>query len=99
MTLRPSLPPDANGSVLKFQVFFIDFTLQHISIFGLQSLDIEPKRQLDYLIIVCTGCAIKNGTHSFNQPCSHDRNPCNFKITFICYYTELSFEVYTSQLA
>ena len=53
MTLRPSLPPDANGSVLKFQVFFIDFTLQHISIFGLQSLDIEPKRELDYLIIVC----------------------------------------------
>ena len=52
MTLRPSLPPDANGSVLKFQVFFIDFTLQHISIFGLQSLDIEPKRELDYLIIV-----------------------------------------------
>ena len=47
---------------------------------------------------VCTGCAIKNGTHSFNHKCSHDRNPSNFKTTFICYYTELSFEVYNSFL-
>ena len=43
---------------------------------------------------VCTGCAIKIGTHSFNLTCSHDTYPSNFKTTFICYYTELSFEVY-----
>ena len=47
---------------------------------------------------VCTGCAIKNWSQSFNLKCSHDRNPSNFKNTFICYYTELSFEVYTSFL-
>ena len=47
MTLGPSLPPDANGSVLKFQVFFIDFALQHNLIFGFHLLDIEPKRELD----------------------------------------------------
>ena len=41
-----------------------------------------------------TGCAIKNWWHSFNHTCSHDRNPSNFKTAFICYYTELSFEVY-----
>ena len=41
-----------------------------------------------------TGCTIKNWTHSFNHTCSHGRNAFNFKSTFICYYTELSFEVY-----
>ena len=45
-----------------------------------------------------TGCAIKNGTHCFNQTYSQDRNVCNFKTTFICYYTELSFEVYDAFL-
>ena len=43
-----------------------------------------------------TGCAIKNGTHSFYHSCSHDRNPSSIKATFICYYTELSFKVYYS---
>ena len=41
-----------------------------------------------------TGSSIYIGTHSFNLTCSHDRYPSNFKTTFICYYTELSFEVY-----
>ena len=45
-----------------------------------------------------TGCSIKIQSHSFNHTCSQDRNPSNFKTTFICYYTELSFEVYTSFL-
>ena len=52
-----------------------------------------PLLYVSYLI-VSTGCAIKNWSHSFNHTCSHDRNPSNFKTTFICYYTELSFEVY-----
>ena len=47
---------------------------------------------------ICTGCAIKNGTHSFNYTPSHDRNLSNLKLTFICFYTELSFEVYNSCL-
>ena len=45
-----------------------------------------------------TGWTIKNWSHSFNHICSHDRNPSNFKSTFICYNTELSFEVYDSFL-
>ena len=45
-----------------------------------------------------TGSAIKNWTHSFNQTCSHDRNPFNFKTKFICFYIELSFEVHNSFL-
>ena len=45
-----------------------------------------------------TGCAIKNGTHSFDYKCSYDRNPSNFKTKFIFYWTEPSFEVYNSLL-
>ena len=45
-----------------------------------------------------TGCAIKNWSHTFNHTCSHDRNPSNFKSAFICYLSELSFEVYNSFL-
>ena len=41
-----------------------------------------------------TGCAIKNWSHTFNHTCSHARNPFNFKSAFICYLSELSFEVY-----
>ena len=51
-----------------------------------------------YLLSRRTGWAIKNGTHSFNQTCSHFRYPSNFKTTFIFYYTELSFEVCNSFL-
>ena len=45
-----------------------------------------------------TGCAIKIGTQSFDLTRSCDRYPSNFKITSICYYTELPFEVYNSFL-
>ena len=45
-----------------------------------------------------TGCDLKNWTHSFNHKCSHDRNPSNFRNSFICYHAELSFEVYNSFL-
>ena len=45
-----------------------------------------------------TGCAIKNWSHTFNHTCSNDRNPSNFKTNFICYYTELSYDVYNSSL-
>ena len=41
-----------------------------------------------------TGWPIKIHPNSFNLTCSHDRNTSNFKTAFICYYTELSFEVY-----
>ena len=44
------------------------------------------------------GCAIKIGTHSFDLTCSQDRYSSNFKTKFICYYAELSFEVYNSFL-
>ena len=44
--------------------------------------------------VLYTGSFIYIGTHSFNLTCSHDRYPSNFKTTFICYYKELSFEVY-----
>ena len=46
----------------------------------------------------CTGCAIKNWSPSLYHTYSNDRNPFNFKTTFICYYSELSFEVYSSFL-
>ena len=65
---------------------------QNIPFFNVVSL-VEPCSSSRY-----TGCAIKNGTHSFNHTCSHDRNPSNFKTTFICFYIELSFEVYNSFL-
>ena len=48
--------------------------------------------------VICTGWPIKIRRHSFNHPCSHDRNTSNFKTIFIYYYTELSFEVYNSFL-
>ena len=44
--------------------------------------------------LVHTGCSIKIRPYSFNHTCSHDKNPSNFKTALICYYTELSFEVY-----
>ena len=61
-------------------------------------VDVESKSGSGINLRDCTGWSIKNGSHSFNHTCSHDRNPSNFKTVFICYYTELSFEVYNAFL-
>ena len=59
---------------------------------------VESVQQKVYLTYVCTGCAIKIGTHYFNLSGSHDVNSSNFIATFIYFFTELSFEVYNSFL-
>ena len=48
--------------------------------------------------VLHTGSSIYMWTQSFIFKCSHDRDPSHFKITFKCYYTEISFEMYNSSL-
>ena len=52
----------------------------------LQNSEIDVNAgEVNCTFIKDTGWAIKNWSHTMNHTCSHDRNPSNFKTTFIFY--------------